>query len=284
MHLVHYQAGSMNSGGGRSGHQRGNNANNMMADSGMGSHHNGLMSGNSGYNMSGSTYGGGGSGMGGFNNGGGTIGGIMSNSGPMNRQDSSVQQYNRGSSGNYMNNHLIGPQHGNNSSTGNNGGWSNQQNRGHLDMPNLQALGINPQGANSSNQGQNMNNPLGVGLNLSSLPMNPAIVAAALNQWSLLGNQLQNQSQDQQGSNQSGNFLSWMAQANSGNTGGLNGSGGGKGTNNSNNAGSSGNQGINPSSCNESQQNGSVSSGGQGWSRQNTVGTSQGSTDKSKFL
>ena len=34
--------------------------------------------------------------------------------------------------------------------------WS--QNRNNLDMPNLQALGLNPQ--NPSNQGQNMNNPL----------------------------------------------------------------------------------------------------------------------------
>lgn len=28
----------------------------------------------------------------------------------------------------------------------------------------------------------------GVSLNLNALPMNPAIVAAALNQWSLMGN------------------------------------------------------------------------------------------------
>lgn len=41
-----------------------------------------------------------------------------------------------------------------------NGNWN--QNRGNLDMPNLQSLGINPQGQNPpSNQGQNMNNPLG---------------------------------------------------------------------------------------------------------------------------
>lgn len=32
----------------------------------------------------------------------------------------------------------------------------------------------------------------GVSLNLNALPMNPAIVAAALNQWGLMGN-LQNQ-------------------------------------------------------------------------------------------
>lgn len=48
-------------------------------------------------------------------------------------------------------------------------GWSNQNNRNNLDMPNLQALGIGPQGP-SNNQGQNMNNPLGkLPFNLSSL-------------------------------------------------------------------------------------------------------------------
>lgn len=77
-----------------------------------------------------------------------------------------------------------------------NNGWHSQS-RGNLDMPNLQALGINPQGQNPpSQQSQNMSNPLATGLNLNSLPMNPAIVAAALNQWSLIGN-LQNQNQDQ---------------------------------------------------------------------------------------
>lgn len=43
----------------------------------------------------------------------------------------------------------------------NGGGWSNQNGRGNLDLPNLQNLGINSQGQNPSNQGQNMNNPLG---------------------------------------------------------------------------------------------------------------------------
>ncbi|KAJ8972760.1 hypothetical protein NQ317_006276 [Molorchus minor] len=59
-------------------------------------------------------------------------------------------------------------------------------------MPNLQALGITGQGQQGSNQ-QNCN-PLGLGLNLGALPMNPALVAAALNQagWGLIGN-LQNQ-------------------------------------------------------------------------------------------
>lgn len=58
-----------------------------------------------------------------------------------------------------------------------NNGWNSQQNSRNLDMPNLQNLGI----GNPSNQGQNLNGPLG--LNLNQLPLNPAIVAAALNQW-----------------------------------------------------------------------------------------------------
>lgn len=64
------------------------------------------------------------------------------------------------------------------SNNGNNG-WNSQNSR-NLDMPNLQNLGIGP-GGNPSNQGQNLNGPLG--LNLNQLPLNPAIVAAALNQW-----------------------------------------------------------------------------------------------------
>ncbi|CAD7094076.1 unnamed protein product [Hermetia illucens] len=132
----------------------------------------------------------------------------------MNRQDNMAYPQQRGP---YMPNQPM--QHNN--------GWNNQ-NRGNLDMPNLQALGINPQGQNPSNQGQNMNNPLGAGLNLNTLPMNPAIFAAALNQWSLIGN-LQNQNQDQgfgatggpnsqPGSSQQGGggFLSWMTQAGGG--------------------------------------------------------------------
>jgi hypothetical protein len=53
-------------------------------------------------------------------------------------------------------------------------------------------LGITGQGQQGSNQ--QSCNPLGLGLNLSALPMNPALVAAALNQagWGLIGN-LQNQ-------------------------------------------------------------------------------------------
>ncbi|KAJ8954491.1 hypothetical protein NQ314_007097 [Rhamnusium bicolor] len=53
-------------------------------------------------------------------------------------------------------------------------------------------MGITGQGQQGSNQ--QSCNPLGLGLNLGALPMNPAIVAAALNQagWGLIGN-LQNQ-------------------------------------------------------------------------------------------
>lgn len=53
-------------------------------------------------------------------------------------------------------------------------------------------IGITGQGQQGSNQ-QNCN-PLGLGLNLGALPVNPALVAAALNQagWGLFGN-LQNQ-------------------------------------------------------------------------------------------
>lgn len=52
--------------------------------------------------------------------------------------------------------------------------------------------GITGQGQQGSTQTNC--NPLGLGLNLGALPMNPALVAAALNQagWGLIGN-LQNQ-------------------------------------------------------------------------------------------
>lgn len=79
------------------------------------------------------------------------------------------------------------------------GGWNQggPANRGNIDMPNLQALGITGQpGAAGGGGAQNMNNPLGMGtLNLGALPMNPALVAAALNQagWGLIGNLQGNQ-------------------------------------------------------------------------------------------
>lgn len=71
---------------------------------------------------------------------------------------------------------MIYPQQNRNGGSGNGGGggynmqnqqmhpssvWSNQ-NRNNLDMPNLQNLGINSQGQNPPNQGQNMNNALGM--------------------------------------------------------------------------------------------------------------------------
>ena len=68
------------------------------------------------------------------------------------------------------------------------GGWTPAGatgGRGSIEMPNIQALGL------SSGGGQSGNNPM-AGLNIGALPpMNPALVAAALNQaagWSLMGN------------------------------------------------------------------------------------------------
>jgi len=61
--------------------------------------------------------------------------------------------------------------------------------RSNLDLPsNLQSLGL----SGSQGTGQSANNPMAgmAGLNIGALPMNPALVAAALNQagWSLMGN------------------------------------------------------------------------------------------------
>ncbi|XP_060532632.1 TAR DNA-binding protein 43-like [Cylas formicarius] len=108
----------------------------------------------------------------------------------------------------------------------NQGSWGNQGGpRGNIDMPNLQALGITGQGQQNSNQGGY--NPLGLGLNLGALPMNPALVAAALNQagWGLIGN-LQNQSEPNfnQGFRNGPNNNS-----NGNNPGGVNSQGGGSG-------------------------------------------------------
>ncbi|XP_030554229.1 TAR DNA-binding protein 43 isoform X2 [Drosophila novamexicana] len=251
MHSYHPQGNHMNSG--RSGHHRGNNQHNAHGgnSTAIGNSHSNIGSG--GYGMGSNNFGG--------NLGGGYTNGSNHNSGGnMNRQEGGMP-YNRQNNFHGMNQ----PHNGN---VGN-GGWMN---RGHLDMPNLQALGINSQGSSSSNQGQNMNNPLGVGLNLNSLPMNPALVAAALNQWSLLGNQLQNQNQDQQG----GNFLSWMAQNNGGHSNASNmNSGNRKGSNNSGSGGM--NKGDN-SAAND--QNGCPS--GNSWSNQSSG--SQNSAEKSNFL
>ena len=75
--------------------------------------------------------------------------------------------------------------------------------RGSIEMPNIQALGLSSGGGTSGTEGfleklkiiQNIfcstgNNPM-AGLNIGALPMNPALVAAAINQaagWSLMGN------------------------------------------------------------------------------------------------
>ncbi|XP_068146704.1 TAR DNA-binding protein 43 isoform X1 [Drosophila tropicalis] len=266
MHSYHHPQGNhINSG--RSGHHRGNNQHNAHGggdNSAIANSHGNIGSGGYG-GMGGNNFGGANSGGGGYNSSGHNSGGNI------NRQDGGGIPYNRPNNFHGMNQ----PHNGN---VGGSGGWMN---RGHLDMPNLQALGINSQGSSSSNQGQNMNNPLGVGLNLNTLPMNPALVAAALNQWSMLGNQLQNQNQDQQG----GNFLSWMAQngghSNANNLNNCGGGGGGrKGSNNPNNSGSSGMNKVDNSACND-QQNG-CAPGNSGWSNQSSG--SQNSVDKSNFL
>ncbi|XP_015594205.1 TAR DNA-binding protein 43 isoform X4 [Cephus cinctus] len=144
--------------------------------------------------------------------------------------------------GNYQGNRYMG--HSGNNMGPN--GWNNPGNRANLDMPNLQALGITGQN-NGGGGGGGMSNPLAMGgLNLSALPVNPALVAAALNQasWGLIGN-LQNQGNEQGYTNQpgppgqppsgnnsignSGNsgFLSWMNQGGGdGNTGNPAGTGG----------------------------------------------------------
>jgi len=65
-------------------------------------------------------------------------------------------------------------------------------NRGGMDMPNLQTLGLGGGvgGAGGTGQGQGLSNPMGLGALNLGMPVNPAIVAAALNQagWGLVGN------------------------------------------------------------------------------------------------
>ncbi|XP_066997990.2 TAR DNA-binding protein 43 [Anabrus simplex] len=117
------------------------------------------------------------------------------------------------------------------------GGWNQggPGSRGNIDMPNLQALGITGQAGATGGAGtQSMNNPLGMGaLNLGALPMNPALVAAALNQagWGLINNLQGNQAPGTTGDGgpqgfggapggpqqggappAAGGFLSWMNQ------------------------------------------------------------------------
>ncbi|KAL7034251.1 hypothetical protein ACKWTF_007915 [Chironomus riparius] len=172
--------------------------------------------------------------FGGRGSGGGNSNGSSSNMSSGGGQNSNFMPNNPNSGGNAWGS---GGNNGNNSS-------SNNNNRGNLDMPNLQALGINSGGnpGNQSGSGGNMNNPLGVGLNALNLPMNPAIVAAALNQWGLL-NGMQGQGNNDQGgfNNSSNSFLSWMNQQNSG---------GGTGNNPINND----NQGPNNQPWNQQQQ------------------------------
>jgi len=73
---------------------------------------------------------------------------------------------------------------------GGGGGWNQGPGgRSNLDLPsNLQSLGL----SGSQGGGQSASNPMAgmAGLNIGALPMNPALVAAALNQagWSLMGN------------------------------------------------------------------------------------------------
>lgn len=238
MHAMAQHVGGQR-GGGSHNPAYGNNLNNIVGSGlGVGGGHGNLGGSNVGM-MGNGISGGGGTGMGMAGLGNNSLNGIGANGGALigssnsttNRQENAMQPYNPnqnrgvGNVGGYMQGQPMQPQQQHN------GGWNNQ-NRGNLDMPNLQALGINPQGQNPSNQGQSLNNPLGVGLNLNQISMNPAIVAAALNQWGLIGN-LQNQPQDQGfgggggQNNQSGSgnqgggggFLSWMTQ-------GANGSGG----------------------------------------------------------
>ncbi|XP_017070221.2 TAR DNA-binding protein 43-like [Drosophila eugracilis] len=158
---------------GRNGYQRGNNQrssyggeNSIIGNDGNNS--------TTGYGMGDNNYGGN-SGEGYHANGNNNY----SNNGKGNRQDGESQYSNR-----HTNFQGMKQAYGRKV-----GGNSNLMNQGNMDMPNLQALGLNSQGLNSSNQGPNM-------LNLNSLPINPALIAAALSQWGLIGNQLQNQSQD----------------------------------------------------------------------------------------
>lgn len=115
-------------------------------------------------------------------------GGMGPRPGPGTREQKNYGgQYGGGSSGG----HIYHPPH-QGGNMGGHGGWNQPPgNRGNIDMPNLQALGITGQGTGGQGGGQNIQNPLSMGtLNLSALPMNPALVAAALNQagWGLISN------------------------------------------------------------------------------------------------
>ena len=68
------------------------------------------------------------------------------------------------------------------------GGWSavggGVGGRSGMDMPNLQTLGLGG-GAGGNQGGQGLSNPMGLSALNLGMPVNPAIVAAALNQVSL---------------------------------------------------------------------------------------------------
>ncbi|XP_005187418.2 TAR DNA-binding protein 43 isoform X1 [Musca domestica] len=156
--------------------------------------------------------------LGGGNNTGGA---------PVNRENT----YPRGNRGNYMMTQQPPAANTNNSSSN----FNSSQNRP-LDM-HMQTLGINPPpGPNST---QNM----GMGLNLNSLPMNTAILAAALNQFGLLGNP-----------EQSGNFLSWMAHSSNSNNMLAN-NPGNRGPNSVNSGANTANQPTEATNCNNTVQN-----------------------------
>lgn len=108
--------------------------------------------------------GGGGGGSIGGGVGGGGGGSIGGGGGGHNHNRSDNMSYGQNRGG-YMTNqqmqHQQQQQQQQQSQPPHNNGWSNQ-NRGNIDLPNLQSLGINPQGQNPSNQGQNLNNPLGM--------------------------------------------------------------------------------------------------------------------------
>jgi hypothetical protein len=108
-------------------------------------------------------------------------------------------QYGGGGNGGHMYHHPQQHHQSGGNMQGGHGPWGQAPptNRGNIDMPNLQALGITGQGGGGAqaSAGQNLTNPLSMGLNLSALPVNPALVAAALNQagWGLIGNLQGNQ-------------------------------------------------------------------------------------------
>lgn len=152
-----------------------------------------------GHNSNSNSNNGGGSGNGGYNNNNFNSGSNYNRD--FSRGNSCGGNNNGGPNGNFMPNNSQNAWGGGGSSSN-----SSNSNRGNLDMPNLQALGINPGGGNNGPNGNNQgsgsgnmnNNPLG--LNALNLPMNPAIVAAALNQWGLLNGL--NQGNNDQGPNQ----------------------------------------------------------------------------------